>query len=661
MVAWPPLISTAAWLCVALAAHASQAQTFDAATLREPIDLAATWLVHAGDDLAYAQPDFDDSQWMKFDSTKDMRDLFPHDHAEIVWYRLRLKVAPNQVGVAMKESYLCSAFEIYTNGVLLLHLGRVKPFIPYTSGVSLIERIPDTQIATGSVVIAIRVRLTPTDWSNPLPGLAAQNLTLGQEKELREHFWLPLIGDNAGYFMNTFFSFGLGIVALTLYIAQRGHREYLWIFLQFFTSTLRSISVGQYNNLPEKWLFVDSLVQVAGSLFVILMYFAFLGLRFDRRMRILFTVAAIPLVAVHLAGNNVPAMYDLMAQLPLYLLTFAATPVLLVVHLRRGNREAGLLLIPAILWGLAIISGATLSFLSQIPSLSTMAAQISSFLFASQIGPFRLNFRDLCQLLYLVCLTIIIVSRSTRMSRKQGLYEGQLEAARQVQQVILPEQVETVSGFTVESVYQPAQQVGGDFFQVLPTGDGGMLMVVGDVAGKGLPAAMLVSLLVGAIRTVADYTNAPDEILSKLNERLLGRTHGGFSTALAAHITADGQVTIANAGHLSPYLDGQEIELSGALPLGIVSGVAYETTQFHLASGCRLTFYSDGVVEAQNPCGELFGFDRAKAISTQPAAAIAEAAKQFGQEDDITVITIERLEAGEESTSIGIAPILAPA
>ena len=252
-------------------------------------------------------------------------------------------------------------------------------------------------------------------------------------------------------------------MALTLYIAQRGHREYLWIFLQFFTSTLRSISVGQYNNLPEKWLFVDSLVQVAGSLFVILMYFAFLGLRFDRRMRILFTVAAIPLVGIRLAGNNVPAMYDLIAALPLYLLTFVATSVLLVVHLRRGNREAGLLLIPAILWGLAILSAATLSFLSQIPSLSTMAAQISSFLFASQIGPFRLNFRDLCQLLYLVCLTIIIVSRSTRMSRKQGLYEGQLEAARQVQQVILPEQVETVSGFTVESVYQPAQEVGGDF------------------------------------------------------------------------------------------------------------------------------------------------------------------------------------------------------
>jgi sigma-B regulation protein RsbU (phosphoserine phosphatase) len=141
---------------------------------------------------------------------------------------------------------------------------------------------------------------------------------------------------------------------------------------------------------------------------------------------------------------------------------------------------------------------------------------------------------------------------------------------------------------------------------------------------------------------VAEYTKAPAELLANLNERLIGRTHGGFSTALVAHIAADGTTTIANAGHLSPYLDGVEISLPGALPLGIVSGTKYETMQVQLEPGSRLTFYSDGVVEAQKPDGELFGFDRAKAISTQPAGAIVEAAKEFGQEDDITVITIER-------------------
>jgi sigma-B regulation protein RsbU (phosphoserine phosphatase) len=95
--------------------------------------------------------------------------------------------------------------------------------------------------------------------------------------------------------------------------------------------------------------------------------------------------------------------------------------------------------------------------------------------------------------------------------------------------------------------------------------------VVGDVAGKGLPAAMLVSVLVGAIRGVAEFTKDPAELLSNLNERLVGRGGGGFSTALIARIGADGRVTIANAGHLSPYLDGREVELPGALPLGVAN------------------------------------------------------------------------------------------
>jgi len=128
-----------------------------------------------------------------------------------------------------------------------------------------------------------------------------------------------------------------------------------------------------------------------------------------------------------------------------------------------------------------------------------------------------------------------------------------------------------------------------------------------------------------------------------------------------ARIAADGGVTIANAGHLSPYLDGQEIELQGALPLGVVKNAAYQVTRFHLPQGSLLTFYSDGVVEAQNAEGELFGFERGKAISTQPAAAIVEAATRFGQEDDITVVTIERLAEGDGATDSEAARVLTTA
>ena len=281
----------------------------------------------------------------------------------------------------------------------------------------------------------------------------------------------------------------------------------------------------------------------------------------------------------------------------------------------------------------------------QFPTLRDTALRGLGFFDRFPAGPFAISLNYVSGILSSISLAIIMLLRSTTMSRRQAIIESEIAAAQEVQKVLLPEHREIVPGFTVDSVYEPAQQVGGDFFQIVPAGDGGLVLVVGDVAGKGLPAAMLVSVLVGAICGLSEYTKDPAELLTGLNERLVGRSGGGFSTALAAHITASGAVTIANAGHLSPYLYGREMELPGALPLGVAVGVRYETVQFRIEPGSRLTFYSDGVVEAQNYKGELFGFDRAKAISTEPAAAIAEAAKKFGQEDDITVVTITRAAA----------------
>jgi Stage II sporulation protein E (SpoIIE) len=234
--------------------------------------------------------------------------------------------------------------------------------------------------------------------------------------------------------------------------------------------------------------------------------------------------------------------------------------------------------------------------------------------------------------------------RHIRVNTEKATLEAEMAAAREVQQVILPGQGESFPGYLVESVYQPAQQVGGDFFQVLQAGNGGLLLVIGDVAGKGLPAAMLVAMLIGAIRATSEDTHDPVVMLRRLHDRLLGRNYRGFTTALAAYITQHGIVTIANAGHLSPYLDGREVVLPGALPLGVESGGQYEATTFELQPGSRLTFYSDGVVEAQNQQGELLGFERARALSVESAAAIAATAAQFGQSDDITVVTIKRME-----------------
>lgn len=184
--------------------------------------------------------------------------------------------------------------------------------------------------------------------------------------------------------------------------------------------------------------------------------------------------------------------------------------------------------------------------------------------------------------------------------------------------------------------------MGGDFFQVLPRRNGDVVVVIGDVSGKGMPAAMTGSLLVGTVRTLAQYMDRPSEILAAMNRRMLSRSRGGVTTCLVLRAEANGTVTAANAGHLSPYHNGTEVAMVNGLPLGISEEAEYPETTLQLAPGDALLLMSDGVVEARNAGGELFGFERAQAIARETAEKVAETAEAFGQDDDITVVTVER-------------------
>jgi serine phosphatase RsbU (regulator of sigma subunit) len=147
----------------------------------------------------------------------------------------------------------------------------------------------------------------------------------------------------------------------------------------------------------------------------------------------------------------------------------------------------------------------------------------------------------------------------------------------------------------------------------------------------------------------------------RLNAELARDSDGGFVTCLCVALEPGDTLCIANAGHLAPYRNGEECALDSGLPLGIVDGADYTETTLQLGPGDALTFLSDGVVEAQAAGGELFGFDRTRAISQQSAEQIAVEAQRFGQQDDITVLTLTRLAAGEESRTEDLIPLLAPA
>lgn len=638
-------------------------QSFDATNLREPAELNGVWLIHAGDDPAYANPAFDDSRWTPFDIRTSIKKILGASRPPVIWYRLHLKVNPTQSGLALLEYSIGGAFEIYTNGRQLLSVGSVAPYNPHTYNARLLVAIPPPDIATGSIVLALRVHVSPFEWGGTDPGYSAGNLAIGQQAALHDHMWLDVVGEITPQIALTFSGMALGIVALALYWAQPGSREYLWLFLQFLaTSLFLPISLYEvFHTLPWGWDHLRLALVFTSDFFAILLYFAMLRLSPKPWMKVFFVVSALGVIVFIAAVSQgfLSLATAQIALLPLTFFSFGVLPVLMVNQWRRGNGEAGLLLIPLVLTGLTVYLQFVLFLFLQFSSTAPVALRIATFFNTWRIGPFVITAGILCAFLYVLSLAIIIVLRATRVSRQQALLETEMAAAREVQQVILPDAIQSVPGFHIESVYQPAQQVGGDFFQILPTRDGGLLLVIGDVAGKGLPAAMLVSVLVGATRGVAEYTNDPAELLANLNKRLVGRGGGSFSTALVALFRPHGSVAIANAGHLPPYLDGMELQLPGELPLGVAAGTQYKITEIHLQPGSRLTFISDGVVEAQNQKGELFGFDQSLALSTQPAQIIVDAALRFGQKDDITVVAVQRNAASISVSETVIAvPVL---
>jgi hypothetical protein len=431
---------------------------------------------------------------------------------------------------------------------------------------------------------------------------------------------------------------GFAFALLALYWLDRVEKVYLWFAFSYFGLTCWALAILAQGSFRVE---IESVVANSFTAF----YIGFLITAWWQWFHLeengwLIRLVWIALLIGIVAGVSVlppflgtavpvswlPGMHVIanIARLAIGVL-FAA---IVVFGIRRQGREGWLALPTALLFSISLFP-TELAFLHVPIRWTTFGVQIS----LDQIADIALS----------AVLGLLIIRRFQRSQRRKQQLEADLRQAQQVQQVLLPQAIPEMPGFRIECEYRPAQEVGGDFFQVLETRDGGVLVVIGDVSGKGVRAAMLVALIVGTLRTAAEETEEPQKILERLNRRLCGRMEGGLVTCLCARITAEGSFMVANAGHLAPWLDGEEIEVPHDLPLGLTEGIEYAASHLQIPENSTLTFISDGVVEAKNGHKELFGFDRVRALSTQPAQAIADAAKQFGQEDDITVVTIQRL------------------
>jgi steroid delta-isomerase-like uncharacterized protein len=245
--------------------------------------------------------------------------------------------------------------------------------------------------------------------------------------------------------------------------------------------------------------------------------------------------------------------------------------------------------------------------------------------------------------------------------------EQELRLARSIQQASLPKEVPTLEGWQIASFYRPARQVGGDFYDFHFLSEGRVGLVVGDATGKGVPAALVMSTTCGMLQAVSQTldSSSPREVLERVNETLLTRIPPNmFVTCFYAILDPrSASLSYANAGHDLPYLwhsgDAEELRARG-MPLGLMPGMGYEQKETILKAGEQALFYSDGLVEAHDPHGEMFGFPRLRALVAEHGEVEEEGAlgdllmeelysfvgEGWEQEDDITLLTLRRSAAG---------------
>jgi Stage II sporulation protein E (SpoIIE) len=633
----------------------------------------------------WAQPAFDDSTWETVDLTpKGIVNPFQGSsgylpgwgvrghagYSGYAWYRIRVEVhaQPGEKLTLAGPANFDDAYQLFLSGRLLGSFGRFqgkRPGFYYVEPMAF--PLPQTSLASAggedaTQVIAFRIWMSPTSMLSrtdaggfhlaPLVGTAD---AVEAERQLR---WLDLVRENAVWALTGLVYSLLAVLAFGSFLFNRADRVYFWIGALFLIMGLGGWETAlaawtQTITVPaELWICYVLVIPLVNFSWVMLLR-AWFGLY--RPHWLPWAVALLSLAQAFVYAGVLDLLFPIVPSSFAHMF-YVLSQVLRVAFgllmcwmvfrgIRKLGREGWLLLPPVILaWG------------------DWLTGQLPFLHIRGRYFPFgvSLNLQQITGMLLTLALCGLLVRRWVLSALAQRQIKLEMKQAQEVQQVLIPEAVPPIPGFSIQSVYQPAGQVGGDFFQILPMQQDAVLLCIGDVSGKGMPAAMTVSLLVGTLRTLAHYTQSPGEILAAMNQRMLGRSRGGFTTCLILLAAADGTVTVANAGHVAPYLNGRELPLENGLPLGLVAESTYAESTFHQEENQQITLLTDGVVEARAASGELFGFERTAAIAAQSAESISKTAQAFGQDDDITVLTLTRLPVGRQSSTPQTTTVLSP-
>ena len=637
------------------------------------VPLYGPWKFHIGDSPIdprtgkplWAEPDFDDSNWETVDLTPKQGATDPvagssgyvpgwtaRGHAGdwgYAWYRIRVRVdVPAGLSMALAGPQdIDDAYQLFANGSLLGSFGDfstghpksyyAQPAMFYLQGTGT------------SQVLAVRCWMEPGTllYAPDAGGMHAAPVfgEAGVVRLANQANWLEDFRSYSAEAVEAVFFVLLAILALSLILFDRSDDAYLWMAFLFLLTALDAginpvaawtqvVSVRLGNFLGDG---IISPLEYAAWVIVWWVWFGRARSRWLPRLvaglTVLITIASTlgDEIFFGVLSHTAAQHWHTVAQI-VQAMFFLLLVWIVVDGIRRQGME-GWLVLPVVL----------------LHGVSSFWREFALHHFNLLWFPFgaRVSLMEVSDILIAAVIALLLLRRLLQSLKSQRQMALDVRQAQEVQQVILPEQRVVFHGFEVESEYRPAREVGGDFFQVIPNEkDGSLLIVAGDVTGKGLKAGMLVALLVGAIRSTADWSADPIVILKALNQRLMGRGDAQ-ATCLALRIEPDGSATLANAGHMPPYVNGKPLEVEGSLPLGMIDAPEFSVLRFKLAQGDRLMLLSDGIAEATSADGQLFGFERVQELiaSASSAAHIATTAQSFGQEDDISVIAVTRTAA----------------
>ena len=648
------------------------------------VPLTGSWKFQLGDSPVnpetrkplWIESGFDDSRWETMDLSPmpGITDPYNGDPRYVpgwttkghpgymgwAWYRVKVPVAARDGERLALEapSYVDDGYQVFVNGELLGSFGKFgdsgKPPIVSSTAPAMFL-LPQSAAGSGAgagpimQTVAFRVWMGPMGLTHsPYAGGLHYAPTMGTATTVTAQTQLDrleLTAQSAYAPVEGVLLFLLGMVAASLVLFDDSDRVYPWVaavllFTAFSDGALTIFTLTRWLSLRTYFMFFDVFsipLQLCGWIMVWWHWF-----HLARPAWLPKVTAVLLLLYIVTKALGGDFFYGAVLHPPVAAFNAASVIVrllflpLLIFVIGLGIRKQGVegwLVLPA------VVPLAISQFSSELVALNMPVkwAPFGMTIFVSQVS----------NLVSAAVISLLLLRRLLVSVRRQRQMALDVKQAQEVQQVILPKARTQLPGFVIESEYRPDREVGGDFFQIIPhKADGSLLIVAGDVTGKGLKAGMLVALLIGAIRMVAETDFDPVSVVKALNRRILGRGDA-HATCLALRIAADGKVTLANAGHVPPYLNGEPIAMEGALPLGIIEGAEPSLMHFQFKDGDKLVLVSDGIAEARDDEGHLFGFDRIRDLlrTAHSASEVAGLAQSFGQQDDISVIAVTRTAA----------------